>query len=88
MRNVHAGTPIRVGATTIVPLEQIKLHCRSGRNVFFFCASKEPVGLVINSPLGRWAINLDGERVPLETFSQEVDGLQQVLEGIQDNTSS
>jgi hypothetical protein len=63
MKKVRAGTPMTVGDTTIVMLEQVVLCSHSVRNVFFACAFKEPVGLVVSSSQGKWAMNLDGEQV-------------------------
>ena len=82
MKKVRVGTPMTVGDTTIVLLEQVVLYSRSVRNVFFACASKEPVGLVVSSSQGKWVMNLDGEQVSLETFGREIDGLERVLEGM------
>jgi hypothetical protein len=82
MRELRLGKSIMIGDTAIVSLEEVASHCRSDRGMFAACASKGPAAIVIASPQGKWAADMDGKRVPLETYIQGVEGLQQVLDGL------
>ena len=83
MKEVRVGRPIIVGEMTIVPLERVSVYHDSKRGRFWAYTSKESIGIVISSPQGKWAVDICGVQVPLETYIQEIRGLQQVLDGLQ-----
>ncbi|GAI39225.1 unnamed protein product [marine sediment metagenome] len=82
MKQMCVGKPVIVGEITIVPLEGVNVYQHSTRDGFSVYVSREPVGFVIGSPQGKQAVDIYGEQVPLETYIQEVDGLQQVLDSL------
>jgi hypothetical protein len=82
MRELRLGKPIMIGDTAIVPLEEMDSHCCSDRGMLTACVSKRPAAIVVASPRGKWAAGADGERVPLETYIQGVEGLRQLLDGL------
>lgn len=82
MREVRVGRPVTVGEMTIIPLETISVCHRSKRDRFAVYASKEPVGIVIRTPQSKYAFDIRGIQVPLETYTQEFDGLQEILDGL------
>ena len=82
MKELCVGKPIIIGEITVVPLEAMNVYQHSTRDRFSVYVSKEPVGFVIGSPQGKRAVDRYGEEASLETYIQEVDGLQQVLDGI------
>lgn len=66
MKDVQLGPPIIVGDTTISPLECTQVfYYRSGRGVVAH-AQKEPVGIVVETPGHKWAVDLNGQPIPLD----------------------
>lgn len=82
MKELHVTKPLKVGEIALIPLERISVRRHSAKERFLVYLSKEPAGIVIDSPQGRWAIDICGEQVPLETYIREVEGLQQVLDSL------
>ena len=82
MREVRVGRQIIVGETTIIPLERVSVYYDSHKGRLSAYISKEPIGIVIASPQGKWAMDIYGAPVPLETYVQEIPGLQQVLDSL------
>ena len=79
MKEERAGSPVRVGEVTIVPLERVAVHHGGGKDRLWAYVCKEPVGVVVVSAGETWALNVQGERVPLETYIDRIDGLRSVL---------
>ncbi len=82
MKETHAGSPIRVGDVTIVPLERVAVHHGVRKGRLWAYVSKMPVAIVVVSRQGRWALDIRGERVPLETYVEQIDGLRSVLDSV------
>ena len=88
MKEVRIAKTFIAGEIAIIPLERVGIRQYSAEEGFFVYVFKEPAGIVIDSPQGRWAIDVYGEQVPLETYIREVDGLQKVLDSLQDQRES
>ena len=82
MKEIRVGRPVIIGEVTIVPLERVSVYHGSRKGGLSLYISKEPIGVVISSAQGKQAFNMSGERVPLETYTQEIDELQQVLDSL------
>ena len=82
MKQVRVGRPVTVGEAIIVPLEEVTVYYRSKKAGLLAYVCKEPLGIIIGTPQGRWAVDVCGEPMPLEPYIQTVDGLQQVLDGL------
>jgi hypothetical protein len=82
MKQMQAGNPITVGDVKLVPLERIFMHHDNSKKGFFIYATKEPIGVVIISPHGRYATDINGESVPLETYLQQITGLREMLNSL------
>jgi hypothetical protein len=82
MKEARVGIPTTVGKITIIPLEAVGIHHDSSAGRLFICVSKEPIGIVISSPQGKWAINIHGQQVSLEHYIQSIKGLQKVLDAL------
>jgi len=82
MKQVCVGRPVTVGEATIVPLEEVTVYYHSNRAGFLAYVCKEPLGIIISSSQGKWAVDICGEPMPLKTYIQTVDGLQQVLDAL------
>ena len=83
MKQAYAGKPITVGGITIIPLERMRVRQNSRHSSHSVYVSKEPIGIVVFTSKGQWALNTSGERVPVETYINEVYGLQQIMDGLQ-----
>ena len=79
MKQMQAGNPITVGDVKLVPLERIFMHHDKSKKGFFIYVTKEPIGVVIISPHGRYATDINGKPVPLETYLQQINGLKEIL---------
>jgi hypothetical protein len=82
MKQMQAGNPITVGDVKLVALERIFMHHDNSKKGFFIYATKEPIGVVIISPHGRYATDINGESVPLETYLQQINGLREMLNSL------
>ncbi|MCP4608281.1 MAG: hypothetical protein GY845_06170 [Planctomycetes bacterium] len=82
MREARVGQPITIGEITVVPLEIVmvfKVDNDSGHSLYF---SLTPIGVALRTSQKRWAIDIDGNDVPLENYLQEFDTLGQVLDNL------
>ena len=83
MKEDRIGSPITVGDITVIPLEKVSLYHVNTKEGFTMYFSKEPVGIAISSPQRKWAIDIiDGEEVPLESYYEQFDDLQQILDNL------
>ena len=82
MKETRVGKPVAVGDITIVPLERVSVHHAGGKGRVSVFVSREPIGVVVTSPRGQQAISVSGEEVPLATYIQDIEGLQEVLDGL------
>ena len=82
MEEVHVGRPVPVSGITIIPLEKVTVSHSNKKGRLSVYVSKEPVGVVVSSPQRKWAIDISGTQMPLETYIQEIHELQQVLDSL------
>lgn len=82
MKARHADTAVVIGEITIIPLKEINTYYVNNRDSLSVYASSEPIGIVINSRQGKWAIDVQGKQVPLETYIREIPGLKHTLENL------
>ncbi len=82
MKKMQAGNPITVGDVKLIPLERVFVHGDNSKKGLFLYVTKEPIGVVIVSPQGRSATDINGNSVPLETYLQQVSGLQEILNNL------
>jgi hypothetical protein len=83
MRESRAGKPIVIGEFTVVPLEEMHTHHATGGRGLAVFVTRKPAGVVVISPEGSWALNMDGAQVPLDSCTREFEGLRELLEGTQ-----
>ena len=81
MRESRAGKPIVIGEFTVVPLEEIRKHHATGGRGLAVFVTRKPIGAIVISPAGSWALDMDGAQVPLDSYTREIHGLQELLEG-------
>jgi hypothetical protein len=76
---VRAGTPLRVGPVTLLPIERVVVHSVMGALGAWFTAAKEPYALVVRDAGGVRALDIGATVVSLEALREEVPGLDAVL---------
>ena len=82
MKERRVGMPIIIGELCIIPLEEVSIHQVSKGRRLWIHARKEPIGVVVSSPHGRWAYDRHGSQVVLETYAQQIAGLQELLDSM------
>ena len=76
---ISAGTYIRVGEVTLVPILRTAVVCLSGRRGVTGFGTREVVGIVVVSPTGNHAISISGEEVPLDDYASQVPEVKELL---------
>jgi len=79
---VSADQPITVGETILLPIVRTSISCRNVNNGIVCFGSKNPVGIVIISPKWKSAINVAGEEVPIDQYTEQVAELKELLQGM------
>lgn len=82
MKQMRAGNPITVGDVKLIPLERVFMRGDNSKKGFFIYVTKKPIGVVIVSPHGRSATDINGNSVPLETYVQQINGLREILNSL------
>jgi len=68
MKDVRVGTPIVVNDITITPLEQVSSFHEISADGGLVYWAKEPVGVLIETPTEKWALNVSGRPISLDAF--------------------
>jgi len=76
---ISAGTLIRVGEVTLVPILRTTVVCLSGRRGITGFGTREVIGMVVVSPEGNRAISVSGEEVPVEKYTEKVPEINELL---------
>jgi uncharacterized spore protein YtfJ len=76
---MRAGTPLRVGRVTLLPIERVVVLAGTGAGTAWFSASKEPVALVVRDEDGVHAIGLGAMAVSIEALRERIPGLDDGL---------
>ena len=76
---LSAGTPIRIGEVTLVPILRTAVVCLSGRRGVTGFGTREVIGMVVVSPAGNHAISISGEEVPIEEYASRVPEVEKLL---------
>ena len=73
MKEVQFSAPILIGDITIRPMERIRVDRTDTGTGFYFYACREPVGILIETPEHKWALDLEGAEIPLENVPYETE---------------
>ncbi len=73
MKEVQFSAPILIGDITIIAMERVQVHRTDTGTGFYFYASKEPVGILIETPDHKWALDLEGAEIPLDKVPYETE---------------
>lgn len=82
IEEVSAGQPITVGETILLPIVCTTISCRNVNSGIVCSGSKNVVGTVIISPKWKRAINVAGEEVPIDQYTEQVVELKEILQGM------
>ena len=82
MKTRYTDTPITAGEMTIIPLKETDIYYVNNKDSLSFYVSNQPIGIVIDSPQGKWAIDINGEQVPLDNYIREIPSLAEVLDNL------
>ena len=83
IEEVKAGQPIRVGETTLVPIEHTFVSCVGMEGGAVVRGSKGIAGIVVVSGKNRYALDLTGEEVPMDRYLKQVPELARLLDRLQ-----
>jgi hypothetical protein len=76
---VRAGTPLRVGSVTLLPVERVVVRSDVGALGAWFTAAREPYALIVRDAGGIRALDAGGAAVSLETLRDAIPGLDAAL---------
>lgn len=77
-KTLRAGTPLRVGATTLVPIQSVAIHSWKSTAPDWFVASSEPIALVVRDANDIRVIGIR-EQVSLEQLREQVPDLDKLI---------
>ena len=76
---VRAGSPLRVGDATLVPIERVVLRSRRAARGGWVAAAVEPCALVVRSEGRVRVLSIDGDAISLERLRERIPGLDSLL---------
>jgi hypothetical protein len=76
---LRAGTPVRLGAVVLLPVERVLLQSDRGDTHLWFSAAKEPHALIVCDAGGTRGIDMDAMPVSLEALRERVPALDSLL---------
>ena len=84
---IRIEAPVAVAGVTLIPVVQTSLDCwhRTGNLALF--GIKQPVSVVVVSPLEIRAFRINGDEVSLDQIVKEAPDIQETLAGISDTPS-
>lgn len=82
IEEVSAGQPITVGEIMLLPIVRTSISCRNVNSGIVCSGSKNVVGTVIISPKWKRALNVAGEEVPIDQYTEQVVELKEMLQGM------
>ena len=81
-KEVTVGNPMTIAGITLIPVTEISLHSWQRKGGISFLGIKQPLGVVVISPLEKKAFKISGEEVPLDQLIAEVPGIKELLNAI------
>lgn len=77
---VRIEAPIDVAGVTLIPVIKASLNCWQGKCCLSFFGAKQPVNLLVISPKARRAFRISGEEISLGQLTEEIPGMEEILE--------
>jgi hypothetical protein len=79
---VKVEAPFAVAGVTLIPIVKTSLKCWQGKKSLSCFGIKQPVSLVVVSPQARKAFRISGEEISLDQLTEEVPGVEEILDRI------
>jgi len=70
-KEIVAGNPVTVAGLTVIPIVETRLNFRRCRNSVSVSGSRRAIGVIITSPQGEKAFNINGEEVAPGELKEE-----------------
>ena len=81
-KRVTISSPVAIAGITLILITKLSLNCQPGGSNIFFSGIKQPLGIVVASPLTKKAFDVTGEEISLDQLIQETPSLAEVLERV------
>lgn len=72
--------PVTIAGITLTLVTRLSLNCQPIGTSIFFSGFKQPVSIVVASPITKKAFDTTGEEISLNQLVQEAPGLAEILE--------
>ena len=82
IEKVNAGQYITIGEITLLPIIRTYISCRNVDSSILCSGSKNVIGIVVVSPKWKRAINVAGEEVPVEHYTEQVPEVKELLQSM------
>lgn len=77
---ITAEIPATIAGVTFIPIVKVTSRCWHRKKAVSFYGIKQPLGVIVISPLFKKGFDISGEEVGMEHFMQVAPGLKTVLE--------
>ena len=74
--------PTAIAGITLILVIKLSLSCQPGGSNIFFSGFKQPMNVVVASPLAKKAFDVEGGEIPIGQLLQEVPDLAGILEKV------
>jgi uncharacterized spore protein YtfJ len=82
IETVRAAMPLRVGPSTLLPIERVVVHSGRGARGAWAHATVEPYALVVRDAGGIRVIDIGATAVSLEDLRERIPGLDALLASV------
>lgn len=82
METLRAGSPLRVGDVTLVPIERARIDSVKGDAGYWIGAFKEAFAVVLYDVSGVRVLSVDSSEIDLDSLIKETPNLGAILTGL------
>jgi len=79
-KEIAIDNPVTVAGLTIIPVAQVLLNYWQVKGSTSFFGLKQPVAVIVVSPLAKRAFRITGEEVSIDQLVQEAPSIKEILE--------
>jgi hypothetical protein len=79
-KKVIIAGPMAIDGITLILVIKLSVNCQPGGSGVFFSGIKQPINVVVASPLTKKAFDIEGDEIPIGPLLQEVPDLAEILE--------
>jgi hypothetical protein len=81
-KTVVIAGPMAIAGITLILVIKLSLNCQPGGSNIFLSGIKQPVNVVVASPLAKKAFDIEGDEIPIGQLLKEVPDLAGILEKV------